>query len=650
MSLGELHFLRPEWLLALLVLPLIWRALRTAGNEASVWHGTIDAHLLKHLLVAGDAGKPSRAPRRLVLVAWALATLALAGPAWERLPQPLYQNKAARVIALELSQTMSAQDVKPSRFARARYKIADILKRSADAQTALIAYAGDAFVVAPLTDDANTVANLVDALDPTVMPAPGNATSRAIELGVKLLQQGGVRDGEIVLLADGADAAAGAAAARAYAAGVRVSVLGIGSAEGAPVALEQGGFLKDANGNIALARLGAAALAALAAKGGGRYAAFTSDAGDLDAMLAPLAARDASAVAKAEVQSERFLDRGPWLLFALVPLVALGFRRGWLLLVPLVLLAQAPLARASVWDDLWRRADQQAQAELDAGHAKEARSLAHDPSLRGSAAYRAGDFAAASVDFDSATAKGEVSPHDADAHYNRGNALAKQGKYEEAIEAYDHALKQAPGMQDAVANKKSVEDWLKQQKQQQQQSQQDKDHQGHEQQQPGNDQAQDSQSKDGKGEQQGQSDGDKQKSQQQDGKDQQGGSEQQGQQREGQDKSAQSQAGSEKKGNERAQQPKAGSEASDQSQQQFRQGIDQALKQAQNKPAPPEAGGKDGKPVRLGARESSQHSEKDQAVEQLLQRVPDDPGGLLRRKFQLEYQRRGHGPQQEEGQ
>ncbi len=635
---AQLHFLRPWWLVALLALPLLWRALRSVGGDANAWRGAVDAHLLKHLLESSDeTAAPARAPRWLAFGAWALATLALAGPAWERLPQPLYQNKAARVIALELSQTMLAQDVKPSRFQRARFKIADILKRSADAQTALIAYAGDAFVVAPLTDDANTVANLVDALDPTVMPAPGNATSRAIDLGVKLLQQGGVRDGEIVLLADGVDKGADAAAARALAAGVRVSVLGVGGTEGAPVALAQGGFLKDANGNIALARLDSAALAELAAAGGGHYATFSGDSSDLDAMLAPLAARDASVVAKTEVQSERFIDRGPWLMFALVPLVALGFRRGWLLLLPLVLATHAPAARANIWDDLWRRPDQQAQAQLESGHAKEAQALAHDPNLRGSAAYRAGDFAAADTDF--ANAATSANGRSAEAQYNRGNALAKQGKYEEAIAAYDRALKQSSGMSDAAANKKSVEDWLKQKKQQQQQSQQDKDHQGHEQQQPGNDQSQDSQGKDGEGDQQGQSNGDKRKSPQ-DGKDQQGGSEQEGKQREGQDKSGDSNAGADKQGDQRAQQPKTGSEANEQSQQQFKQGIDQALKQAQND-------GKDGKPVRLGAREGTKHSEKDQAVEQMLQRVPDDPGGLLRRKFQLEYQRRGHSVQEE---
>ncbi|TLY52392.1 MAG: tetratricopeptide repeat protein, partial [Gammaproteobacteria bacterium] len=229
-----------------------------------------------------------------------------------------------------------------------------------------------------------------------------------------------------------------------------------------------------------------------------------------------------------------------------------------------------------------------------------------------------------------------------DALYNRGNALAKQGKYEEAIAAYDKALARAPQMQDAGANKQAVEQWLKQQKQQQQQqSQQDQDHQGHEQQQPGNDQAQDAQGKDGKGDQQGQSGGDKQKSQQQDGKDQQGGgSEQDGKQREGKDKS-ESAAGSDRQGNERAQQAKAGSEADDKSQQQFKQSIEQALKQARDND------GKNGKPVRLGAREADQRTEKDQAVEQWLQRVPDDPGGLLRRKFQLEYQRRQHGVQED---
>lgn len=635
--LGDLHFLRPWWLLGLVVLPLLWRALRMQGADAQAWRGAVDAHLLEYLLVPGEQSAPARSPRWLALAAWTFACLALAGPAWERLPQPLYQNKAARVIAFELSETMLAQDVKPSRFARARFRIADVLKRSADMQTALIAYAGDAFVVAPLTDDANTVANLVDSLDPSVMPARGNDTGIAIDLGVKLMHQAGVRDGEIVLLADSASADANAAAARARASGVRVSVLGIGSSEGAPVPMAQGDFLKDSAGNIVLPKLDASALSDLARAGGGQYANVSSDGGVLDNVLADL--KDTSNAAPTQVQTERFLDRGPWLVLLLLPLAALGFRRGWLMLVPLVFALHAPQANASVWSDLWQRPDQQAQKELDAGNAKEAQALAQNPDLRGTAAYRAGDFDAATTDF-ARTDEDE----NADADYNRGNALAKQGKYPEAIAAYDEALRRAPQMDDAVANKQAIEDWLKQQKKDKKQNQQQgqKDHQGHEQQKPGNDQSQDSnQSKDGKGDQQGDDQGEKQQSEQE-GKDEKGKAQQDGKpkdsSKEGQKSSADGAAGDEQ---DNAEQPQNGSEADKGSQQQFEQNIDKALKADADK-------NKTQQPVRMGARDGKTHNEQSQAVEQWLQRVPDDPGGLLRRKFQLEYQRRHQGGGNEE--
>src|SRR5262249_33535229 len=157
----------------------------------------VDAHLLRHLLVPGADAAPSAWPRVLFAAGWLLGCLALAGPAWERLSQPAYQNHAARVFALELATSMYAQDVRPSRYERARFKLEQMLAHSGDAQTALIAYAGDAFVVAPLTDDANTVLNLVDALDPSVMPVGGNDAARAIDAGVNLIKQSGAAHGEI---------------------------------------------------------------------------------------------------------------------------------------------------------------------------------------------------------------------------------------------------------------------------------------------------------------------------------------------------------------------------------------------------------------------------------------------------------------------
>ena len=459
-ALADFHFLRPLALLLLLAAPLCWLLWRSGRADANAWRAAVDAHLLPHLIEPGDGG-PGRAGIALALALWSLACLALAGPAWEREPMPLYRNQAARVLALELSPTMLAQDDKPNRLARARYKIDDILGRSRDYQTALIGYAGDAFVAAPLTDDIGTVRNLVDALDPGTMPVAGNATGRAIEVAMDLIRQAGLHHGEIVLLADAADSSAIAAARAAHAQGLVVSVLGVGTANGAPVPLAQGDFLKDGNGELVVSRRDDAGLRALAEAGGGRYAALAPDGSDLDALLADQVETGGSdaAAASGSAQSARWRDRGPWLLLVLAPLALLGFRRGWLMLLVFAMFMPMPQARAASLADLWQRPDQQAARALAHGDAKHAAEVARAPEWRGSAAYRAGDYAAAAADY--ARAGG------ADGAYNKGNALARLGRYEEALAAYDAALKYAPGMADATANRKAVEDFLKQSKKKQ---------------------------------------------------------------------------------------------------------------------------------------------------------------------------------------
>lgn len=617
---ADLHFLRPWWLLALAAPPLLWRVFSRRGRDGGAWRSVVDAHLLEHLLVRGEPAAVSSAPRWLAVGAWTLASLALAGPAWQRVAQPLYRNQAARVIALELGSSMAAQDIKPSRFKRARFKIDDILKRSADLQTALIAYAGDAFVVAPLTDDANTVANLVDALDPSVMPADGNDTARAIEMGTKLIRQAGLPSGEIIILADAVSADAVDAARRSLAQGIRVDVLGIGSVQGSPVVLPQGGFLKDSGGNIVLPKLDPADLAAVARAGDGRYVTATPDDHDLDSLLDRPVEQGRSRAPAGQASSVRYLDRGPWLLLLVVPLAALGFRRGWLLLLPLVLLAHAGPASALSWNDLWQRPDQQAQAALRAGHPRQAQAQARDPALRGAAAFRAGDYSAAARDFASGAT--------ADAAYNRGNALAKQGHYREAIAAYSQALQRHKNMPDALANKQAVEDWLRRQQRQRDQQQGKSG-----QQQDGNNKSRAGQQGDdsknaGKGQKQ-----DSQQNKRGESPDKaqsraQGGSPQQ-------DAKTKDRAGQQ----EGATSPQPAARQEDQkARQAFSKDMDRALAQ-KNKGA-----ARKPKPVRLGAQDDKgAHDEHRQAIEQWLQRVPDDPGGLLRRKFQLEYQQRRNG-------
>ncbi len=619
---GNFHFLRPWWLIALLALPLIWRALSRSRSDAGAWRGVVDAHLLPHLLVRDDGSTTSsRSPRMLAMLAFAFACLALAGPAWEQLPQPLFQNRAARVIALELSATMQAQDVTPSRFERARYKISDILQRSADGQSALIAYAGEPFVVAPLTDDVNTVSNLLDALEPTVMPVQGNNTGKAIDMAVSLIRGAGLHDGEILLLTDAVGDGAQAAVRRAREQGIRVSVIGVGSAQGAPVPLQQGGFLKNASGDIVLPKMDNAALAELAKDGGGEYAPISTDAGDLDRVLETLASHSSDTAISKEVTTTRYLDRGPWLAVLLLPLALLGFRRGWLMLVPLVLSLHAHSAAAFSWADVWQTPDQQARTQLDAGDAKTAQVIAQDPALRGAAAYRAGDMADATQDF----SLGD----DADAHYNAGNALAKQQRYKEALAAYDEALRRNPDMDDAKANRQAVDEWLKKQKQDKKGSGvKDQDDDGSSGSQGGDKKNQPSDKSSSSGDQKQDS---KQNQQTQDG---QGGDDQKKE-----ESSSSSSGQQDNRGDDKDAQQQPGADKNDaQTQKDFSQGMDKALQQ-QKKDA------QKNQPIRLGANaQDSAQDEKQQAVQQWLQRVPDDPGGLLRRKFLLEYQRRQQGP------
>jgi len=438
-AFAALHFLRPLWLLGLLALPplaLWWRARQ---RRRSVWRDAVDAHLLPHLLEAGS-GARGHGGLWLGMLAYALAIAALAGPSWRMTAQPLQQGEAPLVIALDLSTAMLANDLPPSRLLQARARIATLLREREGGQVGLVAFADDAFTVAPLTDDTANVALFLDALSPDVMPVDGSEPARAIGLSVQLLRQAGFEHGDILLLTDHADAAARTAASGAADGGYRVSVLGLGDADGAAY--------RRSDGSIARARLDAGSLRALAAAGRGEYRAIEAGAlgaGDLEA-LGMLAARGAGRDAgrgRALVPQ----DGGYWLLPVLMLLALPAFRRGsafaavllclclpW---VPMQAQAQAKVQANVQEGSLWRRGDQ----------------VAHARSVEGESAYRNGAFADA--------ARAWQALPGADAAYNRGNALAKSGRYEDAIAAYDEALRLQPGMADAIANRRAVEAALK---------------------------------------------------------------------------------------------------------------------------------------------------------------------------------------------
>ncbi|GHA84655.1 VWA domain-containing protein [Cognatilysobacter bugurensis] len=424
LELGALHLLRPQWLWALLALPLLAWWWTRASRAREPWRDAIDAHLQPHLLEAPARSRRWAGPA-LVAASFVLSVIALAGPSLREVERPLAQGGTPLVIAVDLSSAALAPDLPPSRLAQARGEITRLLEARDGAPVALIAYADDAFTVAPLTEDAANVALFLDALAPEVMPVDGRNTARAIEHAVELLRRADQTSGDIVLLTGEADPAARDAAAAAAQAGHRVSVLGLGSPTGA--------LVRTRDGAVRAVRLEADALRGLARAGDGEFAALQPGDADLRSLglLDPGRAADARGEGGTRVRE----DQGYWLLppLMLLGLLALRHRAGLAVLVLFAVLPWSP-AHAVQW---WERPDQAAHERIEAGNE----------------AYRRGEFDAAAALYRSVDS--------ADAHYNRGNALARQGQYREAITAYDAALAREPGMPDAIANRRAVAAALK---------------------------------------------------------------------------------------------------------------------------------------------------------------------------------------------
>ena len=240
--MSTMHFLRPWWFAALpALLALLW-ALWHRRLRSRSWQGVCDPHLLPHLLL-GRSRRRANWPLVLLLAGIFLAVTALAGPTWRQRPQPLFRQQSGLVICFDLSRSMLAGDLKPSRLVRARLKIEDILRQRREGQTALIAFAGDAFAVTPLTDDRHTIEALLATLSPQLMPVQGSEPQRALALGTEMLKRAGLTRGTLLLVTDEdrPDRVA-AAAARLHSQGLVLAVLGVGTPEGAPIPLEQGGF------------------------------------------------------------------------------------------------------------------------------------------------------------------------------------------------------------------------------------------------------------------------------------------------------------------------------------------------------------------------------------------------------------------------
>lgn len=657
------HFLRPEWLLALVPLAMLgWVLFRRRSQSATEgWARHVDSHLLAALAITGAAAK--RGP--WVPVAGSLMVLltviGLAGPTWEERELPSFEGGAPVVAVLSLAQSMNADDLTPTRLKRSVHKLRDILERTAGDERGLVIYADTPFVAAPLTSDAQVIEQMLPELSTSLMPVLGNRLDLAIAEAAAMLERAGAVRGKIIVMADdaGNDPAASVAAAQAAArAGYPVSVLGAGTEDGATLQTADGRAIADRAGQTFQTALAVEDLQAVASAGDGVFVRITAGDADLERVL-PDETRTAAGD-RQDFNADGWVDMGYWLLILPALLMSFAFRRGLVLGLGLMAfgLVQPQGAQAGTWDNLWATPDQQGQAAFETGDFATAAGDFVSPEWQGAAAYRAGAFAQAAEGF-------------AEEDYNRGNALAKAGEFEQALAAYDAALEVNPEDADAQFNRDLVADLLKQQEQQQQDQQQS----GEE------DQAQD-QPSGGEGQQDQQSGGEGQQDQQQSGgEDQQSG--ESGQQ---ESEASQGQSGAQEDEGSASEETSQGGSQSDQAggaaEQQESAAQDgaapsetaeQTSEQAEGTPESPETGSQsaadaeeaeaqggaedrrstmgqmlsdllgEGDPQEMVEGSAPGAEPIDQAIEQQLRRVPDDPSGLLRARIRQHYARARQG-------
>jgi len=591
-----LHFVRPMMFFGFIPLIILLIMLYRHHGNSMNWKNVCDAKLLPYIL-SKSSNKSSRFPLLLAAIAASLCIVAAAGPAFEKLPKPVYREQSTLVILMDLSQSMDASDIKPSRMERAKLKLLDILKARKAGQTALIVYAADAFTVTPLSDDTNTIANLVPTLETALMPSQGSNAYTAIDQSLKLLQQAGSGSGDVLLITDDITDRDLQSINNLTSKGYRLSVLGVGTEDGGPVSLN-GGFLQDSSGAIVIAKLDPKKLQHAALSGGGLYASIQSDDSDINKLNTLFSSRKVKqdndeATDSMELTADSWQEEGPWLLLFVIPLVALWARKGWLLCFTALILPIPDPAYALDMDNLWRNPDQNAMNLFEAGDTKNAAEQFQKNDWKAAAHYRSGDYEKSLEALQTPTTSNDF--------YNRGNALAQLGRYPEALEAYTEALKLDANNEDATFNREQVKKAIKEQQQ----------------------------SEDGEGEQgdKGDDSEDSQEGEKQN-KDQKGEKEQSSEKKDGESEQDNQEGDSDKK------------DASESKQQQEKEKVEQAIEDAQKNDAEDSAEQKteeEQQAQQINQMQETELSEDDQAVEQWLKRVPDNPEELMRRKFLYQY-------------
>ena len=458
-DLSTFRFLTPSWLL---LLPLLWWLLwwlKKYNLRQSMWNRLCDPHLLDRMQANAVGSINTRWLIWPLAVVLTLATLAAAGPSWRQQTHPVMESASARIIALDLSPAMLVEDVKPNRFAQAIADTREIIDAGFDGETGLVVFAGAAFVLSPLSRDANTLLAFIDALEPNLLPVDGIRVDLAIDRAQDLLLASISGKGHIIVITSGSEQTADAvqAALSARARGHRVSIMAIGTATGGPLIGKDGALVKDGQGKFVLAKTSFTELQGIADAGNGFMVNLTESTTYNELLGARIQADNlVEAAQDADNDDQQAANDGVWLVWMILPFALLLFRKNliWVILIA-VLLPLGDGLYAAEPDSIWQHREQLAFEAYRQGDFERSAALSLNSRLKGSAYYKSGDYQLALEQFSQ--------DDSAQSHYNRGNSLTRLNRLPEAIAAFARALALAPALAEARYNKRLLEIYLAQQ-------------------------------------------------------------------------------------------------------------------------------------------------------------------------------------------
>lgn len=461
--MANFTFLYPLWFLALIPLGILVLIQRKNKNTT----GLIAPHIAKQL---GMTQKTQGNGFTLGLVlAWLCVTTALAGPSFGYKDSPSFQLSGARVLVMDMSRSVYATDVKPNRLTQEKYKAKDLLPYWKEGMTGLVAYGADSYLVSPLTEDSQTLNNLITNLSPEIMPYKGKGSNllAAVEQSIEMMKKSGHQQGDIIVLTDGiSNQQLDKVISRVKGTKWRISLLGIGTKNGAPIELPSGQLLTNASGKTVVATLDSDPLVTLAQATNGVAQLIQSDNSDIETIARLTKTPLEQVTQNSDTQVNSRANHGYWLLFPLVLFSLLSFRKGMFLALLLVLL---PVDKSMASTDISSHLlsdDYTAHQQFEQKDYKAASEQFKSKQWKGAAQYKAGDYKGA---IESLTGL-----EDTQSQYNLANALAQNGQLEEAKEKYESLLKTAPDMKDAKKNLDVVNKALEQKQQQQQQDDKNK--------------------------------------------------------------------------------------------------------------------------------------------------------------------------------